>query len=122
MAFKEERRKYPRDGLSESVFVKIIACDTNPQLVGKTFFSSTANVSKGGIRFRSGFRIEQDTVAELCIGLSSRLQSFILTGAVRWCREHEPRRNYSVGIEFLADSKNLREWQSALEHLQEPKS
>jgi len=111
---EQERRTQDRVDGKESVFVKIIASRDNPELAGRTFFASSGNISKGGIQLRTDFGIAVGTSAELCIGLGSQPQSYILKARVRWCAELGTSRKYGIGMEFLKSSKDFGEWWKAL--------
>jgi hypothetical protein len=83
-----ERRREPRFACREKLFVQVILCGSQPELVGRTFSARTVDVSASGISFCGAELLPPDALVDLWVDMSNRPGKFFLSGRVRWSREN----------------------------------
>jgi c-di-GMP-binding flagellar brake protein YcgR len=101
-----ERRGEIRLGREDSVAVTVLSAPGVPDVEGRTFFCTTADVSVGGIKIVTDTRIPGSSVLEMRVAFSDPLQSFKHRGRVVWVSEMEDAKQYAIGIELLDRSSN----------------
>ena len=109
-----ERRKDIRAAGEERVFVRVLSCSGNEELVDKTFSCSTRNLSPGGLKLSVQSALPVGSRLGLSLGLSGLDRAFALEGQVRWLKESDPSGHYQLGIEFLEASPDLESWAEVL--------
>ncbi len=97
-----ERRHEPRYVCQERLFVQVVACPEQPDLVGRTESGYAMEMSAMGIHFCCERLLPVGTLVDLWIDIASRPGKFFLSGEVRWNGSVEGSM-HSAGVE-LEDS------------------
>jgi len=117
----EERRRHPRIPSDNKVAVKVISSPEAPDLENRTFFCTTADISRSGLRFCSDVPVPVDTSLELRVSFAQPLRAFVHVGQAVWVREERtatPPR-YGVGVTFTNTATTTHiEWKALLAEMQ----
>lgn len=105
-----ERRSSKRVFEDAQVAVTVLAAEDAPQLVNKTFFCPTENLSITGLRLSVQVPVPVGSLLELRIAFSGPLRSFRHTGRVVWIRKDDDGRlTHALGIEFTHVASELED-------------
>jgi Tfp pilus assembly protein PilZ len=92
--------------------ITVLSAPAAPDLEGKTFFCSTADISVGGLRFHVHRALPLESLLKLLVALVDPLQTFTHVGRVIWLRETEEGRQYAVGVQFTDGEPEVNKaWQ-----------
>lgn len=108
-----ERRREPRFACREKLFVQVILCGSQPELVGRTFSARTVDVSASGISFRGAELLPPDALVDLWVDMSNRPGKFFLSGRVRWSRENDDATVVGVELDSGA-ATDIDAWRSLM--------
>jgi hypothetical protein len=96
-----ERRTGKRVQEEAQAAVTVLSAEDAPELVNKTFFCPTENLSVTGLRLSVQANVPVGSVLELRIAFTQPLRSFQHTGRVVWIRKDDRGRlTHALGIEF----------------------
>jgi hypothetical protein len=94
------RRRHPRLSEEDRVAVTVLSAPDAPQLVNKTIFCSTADISAGGLRLNVRAPVPAKAVLILRVAFSSPLRAFRHVGHVVWRRSAEQGNAVTMGVEL----------------------
>ncbi|MDA0989428.1 MAG: PilZ domain-containing protein, partial [Verrucomicrobia bacterium] len=98
-----ERRINDRFREANRVAVTIISASGAPDLINRTFFCPTADLSRSGLRLTVHIGVPVGAELELRIAFLKPLRTFTHAGRVVWVRkENHDRFPYALGVEFTA--------------------
>ncbi len=107
-----DKRHHARMDSDDRLFVQIVLCASNPELVGTTISCHAVNLSMGGIQFRTDVEIPVGTLLDLWVDIRSRPGKFFLAGEVRWVRpdlEHDS--GWILGVQLKPGAAtDIVEW------------
>ncbi|MEE4297798.1 MAG: hypothetical protein V2J24_00020 [Pseudomonadales bacterium] len=83
----------------EKLFVQVILCDREPELVGRTFSCRTTRASGSHVEFTSDRSLPIGALVDLWVDVAACTGKFFLSGRVRWTRASDDARHV-VGIEL----------------------
>ena len=111
------RRTHSRLMEADNVAVTVLESPAAPQLVNETFFSSTEDLSIGGIKLRSRVAPPLDSRLKLLVALGLPLRSFTHVGRVAWVGECDEQGRIEMGVEFTeTPNAVLAQWRAVIEH------
>ena len=97
----EERRFSARFDEEAQVAVTVLAADKAPELVNKTFFCPTENLSMTGLRLMVHVAVPVDTAMQLRIAFVKPLRAFRFEGRAVWVGKSDSSRlPYACGVVF----------------------
>ena len=107
-----EKRQHKRIAARDRLFVQVVSCNEQPELVGTTLSCKTMDVSAGGIRIDSSDRIPVGTKLDLWVDVQSRPGKFFLSSDVRWVQESRGiLPSYHLGVELQdGAATDIAEW------------
>lgn len=109
----QERRVKPRLAREERLFVQVLACPQDDDLVGTTLACRSSDLSATGIKIKTESAVPIGTVLDLWVDVQGRRGKFFLSGEVMWC-EHRPEDDYYLlGIELdekLTAITDITDW------------
>jgi len=107
-----EKRQYKRTQSSDRMFVQVVSCDKNPDLVGTTLSCNALDVSVGGLRINSYDSIPVGSRLDLWVDINSRPGKFFLTSDVRWIESAKnTTATYEIGVELQdGAATDIQEW------------
>ncbi|MCF7981614.1 MAG: PilZ domain-containing protein [Pseudomonadales bacterium] len=107
----DDRRGDLRGVREERLFVKVLACEANPEIKDMTLSSATLDVSAGGIRLVLSNMVPMGTLLELWVEIKGCPGKFLLPGRVRWCRPNG--EDFICGVELIDNGQesDLGDWQ-----------
>jgi|AACY02.2.fsa_nt_gi hypothetical protein len=94
-----EADAHARGVCREKLFVQVILCDREPELVGRTFSCRTTRASGEYVEFVSDRSLPIGALVDLWVDVAARPGKFFLSGRVRWTRPDGEARAL-VGIEL----------------------
>ncbi|TVS17680.1 MAG: hypothetical protein EA417_06095 [Gammaproteobacteria bacterium] len=94
-----ERRHEPRYVCQERLFVQIVACPDQPDLVGRTESGQAVEISAMGIHFCCERLFPVGTLVDIWVDIASRPGKFFLSGEVRWNGSLDGMK-HSAGVEL----------------------
>jgi hypothetical protein len=118
----QERRRHPRIPSDNKVAVKVLAAPETPDLQNRTFFCTTADISRSGLRFCADVPVPVDTTLELRVSFARPLRAFVHVGQAVWVREEKLNdgARYAVGVTFTNTATPTHiEWKALLARMQE---
>ena len=96
-----ERRISARFDETAQVAVTVLSADDAPDLVNKTFFCPTENLSMTGLRLMVHVDVPVNTSMQLRIAFIKPLRAFHHEGRTVWVRKSPSSRlPYACGVEF----------------------
>ncbi len=110
---RPECRRHQRTHSNDRLFVQIVACDEQPELVGNTISCCAADISAGGLRIKSYEYIPCGSQLDLWIDSNSRPGKFFLCSEVRWINPmaDDPAYRYQLGVELHdGPTTDIEEW------------
>lgn len=108
----ERREAYRRDS-SDRLFVQIVNCADNPDLVGTTVSCSAVDVSAGGLKVSADRFIPAGCELDLWIDIRSRPGKFFLSSDVRWSRQANGSGTCEFGVELHEGvATDITEWRA----------
>ncbi|MEX2489634.1 MAG: PilZ domain-containing protein [Pseudomonadales bacterium] len=108
-----ENRKEYRKLTTERLFLQIVECPADPELVGTTLSCRTVDVSSGGLRIQSKDHIPEGCQLDLWVDNSARPGKFFLTSHVRWIRTVDGQ--YEIGVALHNGSAtDIEDWRQLL--------
>lgn len=107
----DERRGELRGVREERLFVKVLDCETNPEVKDATISCATMDISASGMRLNLSQDIPQGALLELWVEVKGCPGKFLLTGIVRW--SHANGEDYICGVELVESGEvsDLGDWQ-----------
>ena len=118
----QERRRHARVPSRSKVAVKIISAPQAPSLQNRTFFCTTEDISRSGLRFCADTPVAVDTTMELRVSFAHPLRAFVHVGRAVWVRE-EPdgdQARYAIGMTFTNTAAATQiEWKALLAERQD---
>ena len=112
---KQDRRAHPRLRERDSVAVKILASDVTPELVGRTFFCSTDDLSIEGLRFCVHTEVPLDAVLELRVAMQEPAAVFTHIGTVVYVKRVENENPFAIGVHITETKEGqLGDWVTTL--------
>ena len=113
MSSKQERRRNYRRESSDRLFVQIVNCAENPDLVGTTVSCNAVDVSAGGLKVSADRFIPAGCELGLWIDIRSRPGKFFLTSDVRWSHQAEGNGPCEFGVELHEGvATDISEWRA----------
>lgn len=111
-----ERREFERFKEENRVAVTILSAEAAPNLVNKTFFCPTENLSESGLRLSVHVGVPVGAELELRIAFLKPLRSFKHEGRVVWVRrESRHRFPYAIGVEFTRiEAGGIEAWRALI--------
>lgn len=94
-----DRRREPRFICRERMFVQVVLCPEQPELVGRTLTGRVVDVAASGLGFHTELRLPPGALVDIWVDLSSRPGKFFLSGTVRWTRPADPSA-HATGVEL----------------------
>ena len=117
MTDNHERRVDKRITETAAFSLKIIFTSENPNLLGKSLYGSTIDVSASGLGLALDSPLPKDSTIDVVVTLKGNSKQYFLSGKVRWCRENKDDGKHHVGI-ALQDLTNTdtdyKAWREAL--------
>ncbi len=109
-----EKRSEIRKPSSERLFVQIVSCPDDPELVGTTVSCATLDVSVSGLKVKSYEFIPVGCQLDLWIDISTRHGKFFLTCDVRWTQQVDEEGDlYHFGVALHdAGATDIDDWRS----------
>lgn len=95
----EDRRRESRFICRERLFVQVVLCPEQPELVGRTEAGQVVDVSASGIHFHCELPLPVDTLVDIWVDISSRPGKFFLSGKVRWS-DSSAATSPTIGVEL----------------------
>lgn len=83
----------------EKLFVQVILCDREPELVGSTFSCRTTRAGSSHVEFLSDRSLPIGALVDLWVDVATCPGKFFLSGRVRWTRASDDDGSV-VGIEL----------------------
>lgn len=107
----DDRRGDLRGVREERLFVKVLDCESKPELKDTTLSSATLDVSASGMQLLLAEALPQDALLQLWVEIKGCPGKFLLTGVVRWSRPSG--EEYLCGVELQEDDElsDLADWQ-----------
>jgi hypothetical protein len=107
-----EKREYRRTRSKDRMFVQVVSCEENPDLVGTTLSCNALDVSVGGIRINAYDHIPVGSRLDLWVDINSRPGKFFLTSDVRWVENTKhTTASYEIGVELQdGTATDIQEW------------
>ena len=111
-----ERREFERFKEENRVAVTVLSAEAAPELVDKTFFCPTENLSESGLRLSVHVAVPVGAELEMRIAFLNPLRSFKHEGRVVWFRrENRDRYPYALGVEFTRiEAAGLNAWRTTI--------
>ncbi len=108
-----ERRRHIRLQSDEKLFVQVVAASESPELVGKTYFCKTLDVSESGLKITVQHCVPQGCEVELWVQVQSTAKKYFLQGLTQWCDDLEQADgHFELGIRLSDASKSdFKQWQ-----------
>ena len=108
-----ERRRHVRLELDEKLFVQIVSASDAKELVGKTYFCKTLDVSESGLKITVQQEVPKNCEVELWVQIHSTAKKYFLFGHTQWCIGLEQAGgNYELGIKLKeGEETDLKKWQ-----------
>jgi len=108
-----ERRRHIRLEMDEKLFVQIISASNAQELVGKTYFCKTLDVSESGLKITVQQQVPKNCEVELWVQIHSTSKKYFLSGHTQWCIGFEQSvGSYELGIKLKnGKSSDLEQWQ-----------
>lgn len=111
--FDHESRKENRKSTTERLFLQVVECPADPELVGTTLSCRSVDVSCGGLRIESNSYIPEGCQLDLWVDNSARPGKFFLTSHVRWLRTVDGQ--YEIGVALHNGSAtDIEDWRQLL--------
>jgi Tfp pilus assembly protein PilZ len=117
MPENQERRVDKRLTQTEAFSLKIIFTSENPNLLGKSLYGSTIDISASGLKLALENQLPIDSTIDVVITLKGNPKQYFLSGKVRWCKEIDGQNNYHVGIDLqdlINTETDYKAWRTAL--------
>ena len=95
----EDRRREHRFICRERLFVQVVLCPEQPELVGRTEAGQVVDVSASGIQFFCALSLPVGTLVDIWVNISSRPGKFFLSGKVRWS-DCSAAASHGIGVEL----------------------
>ncbi len=114
---RNDKRMYPRLESDDRLFVQVVLCAPEPDLIGTTVACRAVNLSIGGIQFRTDVKMPLGSLLDLWVDIRSRPGKFFLAGEVRWVRptaesEDGAADDWIVGAQLRPGAAtDIVEWQ-----------
>ena len=107
-----ERRRHVRLEVDEKLFVQIVSASDAEELVGKTYFCKTVDVSESGLKITVEQEVPKKCEVELWVQVQSTGKKYFLFGQTQWCMGFKHANgSYELGIQLQqADKTDLEEW------------
>ncbi len=107
-----EKRQHKRIPSRDRLFVQVVSCEEQPDLVGTTLSCKTLDVSAGGIRIDCHDRIPVGAKLDLWVDVHSRPGKFFLSSDVRWVEERRGiLPSYQLGVKLQdGTATDIEEW------------
>jgi len=97
----QDRRKDDRFREKAQVAVTVLSAPEAPDLVDRTFFCPTADLSLHGMRLSVHVSVPVGAVIQLRVAFVNPLRAFTHDGRVVWGRKDETGRHpFALGVEF----------------------
>jgi len=110
-----ERRRRPRLGLDERLFIQVLACDADPSLTNTTTRCRTRDASENGLCLQAERPIEPGCLLSLWVKVGARPGTFLMTGKSRWFRPDEDGGAYLVGVEiYPVEQEDTAAWRQMI--------
>jgi len=108
-----ERRRHVRLEMDEKLFVQIVSASDAQELVGKTYFCKTVDVSESGLKITVQQEVPKNCEVELWVQIHSTAEKYFLFGHTQWCVGFEQGGgNYELGIKLKdGDESDIQKWQ-----------
>jgi hypothetical protein len=111
-----ERRRYPRVRDDSLVAVTVLASPDVPELVNRTFFCHSEDLSVSGIRIHVPAMLPSKASLILRIAFAAPLKAFRRFGTVAWCRPTDDEEIHDAGVEFaVPSSESEDDWLRVLD-------
>jgi hypothetical protein len=94
-----DRRHETRFVCRERLFVQVVLCPEQPELVGRTEAGNAMDVSASGIHLHCDFALPVNTLVDIWVDISSRPGKFFLSGKVQWSK-HDAAASHGTGVKF----------------------
>lgn len=107
----DDRRGDLRGVREERLFVKVLDCETRPELKDTTLSCATLDVSASGMQLLLAEALPKDALLQLWVEIKGCPGKFLLSGVVRWSRPNEDE--FVCGVELKEDDElsDLKDWQ-----------
>ena len=106
-----ERRRHPRVLDESLVAVTVLASPDAPDLINRTFFCHSEDLSVSGIRLHVPVVLPRKASLILRIAFAAPLKAFRRFGTVAWCRPTPDDQVHDAGVEFaVPSSESEGEW------------
>ena len=105
-----EKRSEQRISNGIRFFVHLNTCETNPDLVGKSFSCEAVDFSHHGLQFRMGVAIPAGSLVYISIGVGNPFSMFLLQGEVRWARQIQEESFMGVLLQDC-EGTDFNNWQ-----------
>ena len=114
---EEERRENERITQAAAYSLKIIFISENPNMLGKSLYGSTIDISASGLGLALDNPLPKGSTIDVIVTLQGSAKQYFLSGKVRWCRENKEDKLHHVGL-VLQDLTNTdtdyKAWREAL--------
>ncbi len=109
---QNRRQTYRRESV-ERLFVQIINCEADPDLVGTTVSCQAVDISAGGLKVATERLIPAGCELDIWIDIRSRPGKFFLTSDVRWSRPGNQEGVFEFGVRLHdGAATDINEWQA----------
>lgn len=108
-----ERRRHIRLQRDEKLFVQVVSASESPELVGKTYFCKTLDVSESGLKIIVQNCVPNGSELELWVQIQSLSTKYFLHGFSQWCDDvRRVEGSYELGIRLSPRSDtDFGKWQ-----------
>jgi len=108
-----ERRRHIRLDIGEKLFVQIVSAEDAQELVGKTYFCKTVDVSETGLKITVQQEVPKNCEVELWVQMQSTAKKYFLFGHTQWCiGKPQDNGNFEMGIKLKqGDKSDFQSWQ-----------